>query len=82
MIETDLWPLFNIDIAQYCFAKHTRIHGPGPVIFPPPSGRSKDWAALSGIVAVGSVHVPYLLSDRRRMSGQVANIDGLLGEFC
>ena len=40
-----------------------------------------SWAA-TGIVAVGRVHVPYLLSDRRRMAGQVANIDGLQGEFC
>ena len=40
-----------------------------------------NWAA-SGIVAVGRVHVPYLLSDRRRMAGQLANIDGLQGEFC
>jgi hypothetical protein len=31
--------------------------------------------------AVGRVRVPYLLSDRRRMAGQVANIDGLQGEF-
>jgi hypothetical protein len=28
------------------------------------------------------VHVPCSLSDRRRIAGQVANIDSLEGEFC
>jgi len=59
---------------------HGRPAGRGPVIFAPPSGRSTG--PPSGIMAVGRVHVRYLLSDRRRMAGQVANIDGLQGEFC